>query len=202
MIGARHRRDRRHRPGRGALLTARGDTVLAVGTDAARLETVDAAERLVATSPTAPRPMPSPLTSRRATTASTASCISSAAGSRGWSDEVTDWLNLRLVTTLLNVSEAFEAAAAGGAGRTPRDHQLDSGHARWPAVVGLRRREARRRVVGGAAELALGRATNGGAVTFVVRSIGDGDKASDAAYGGRRTRRRRGLRQPGARVLL
>ena len=26
----------------------------------------------------------------------------------GWSDEVTDWLNARLVTTLLNVSEAFE----------------------------------------------------------------------------------------------
>ncbi len=35
----------------------------------------------------------------------------------GWSDEVTDWLNARLVNTLLNVSEAFEAAAAGGARR-------------------------------------------------------------------------------------
>ena len=100
-----------------ALLTARGDTVIAVGTDSSRLETVDAAERLVAD-----------VTDRAAT-----EDLAAGIGERydrldgilhliggwkaGWSDEVTDWLNARLVTTLLNVSECFErmllAAPAG-----------------------------------------------------------------------------------------
>lgn len=91
-----------------SLLTARGDTVIAVGTDAARLESVDAAERLICD-----------VTDRAATDA-----IAQEAGRRyesldgilhlvggwkaGWGDDVTDWLNARLVTTLMNVSGAFE----------------------------------------------------------------------------------------------
>jgi 3-oxoacyl-[acyl-carrier protein] reductase len=91
-----------------SLLTARGDTVLAVGTDADRLATVDAAERLVCD-----------VTDRDATDALAADVARRYASldgilhlvggwKPGWSDEVTDWLNARLVTTLLNVSEAFE----------------------------------------------------------------------------------------------
>lgn len=91
-----------------ALLSARGDTVIAVGTDASRLEAVDAAERLVAD-----------VTDRAATDALAADVATRhdhldgilhlvGGWKPGWTDEVTDWLNLRLVTTLLNVSEAFE----------------------------------------------------------------------------------------------
>jgi NAD(P)-dependent dehydrogenase (short-subunit alcohol dehydrogenase family) len=91
-----------------ALLRQRGDTVIAVGTDAARLETVDADERLIAD-----------VTDRSATDALAAD-VATRQGrldgilhlvggwKPGWSDEVTDWLNARLVTSLLNVSEAFE----------------------------------------------------------------------------------------------
>jgi NAD(P)-dependent dehydrogenase (short-subunit alcohol dehydrogenase family) len=99
------------------LLQARGDTVLAVGTGAGRLETVDAAERLVCD-----------VTDRDATEALAADVATRHASldgilhlvggwKPGWGDEVTDWLNARLVTSLLNVSEAFEgmllAAPAG-----------------------------------------------------------------------------------------
>jgi NAD(P)-dependent dehydrogenase (short-subunit alcohol dehydrogenase family) len=100
-----------------SLLTGRGDTVLAVGTDAGRLETVDAAERLVCD-----------VTDRAATDALAADVVTRhesldgilhlvGGWKPGWGDEVTDWLNARLVTSLLNVSEAFEgmllAAPAG-----------------------------------------------------------------------------------------
>jgi NAD(P)-dependent dehydrogenase (short-subunit alcohol dehydrogenase family) len=100
-----------------SLLTGRGDTVLAVGTDAGRLETVDAAERLVCD-----------VTDRAATDALAADVATRhdrldgilhlvGGWKPGWGDEVTDWLNARLVTSLLNVSEAFEgmllAAPAG-----------------------------------------------------------------------------------------
>jgi len=100
-----------------ALLHARGDTVIAVGTDAARLDTVDAAERLVCD-----------VTDRAATDALAAGIAARyesldgilhlvGGWKAGWGDEVTDWLNARLVTTLMNVSGAFEelllAAPAG-----------------------------------------------------------------------------------------
>jgi NAD(P)-dependent dehydrogenase (short-subunit alcohol dehydrogenase family) len=100
-----------------SLFTGRGDTVLAVGTDAGRLETVDAAERLVCD-----------VTDRAATDALAADVATRhdrldgilhlvGGWKPGWGDEVTDWLNARLVTSLLNVSEAFEgmllAAPAG-----------------------------------------------------------------------------------------
>lgn len=91
-----------------ALLHTRGDTVIAVGTSAARLETVDATDRLVAD-----------VTDRAATDALAAGIAGRyesldgilhlvGGWKPGWSDEVTDWLNARLVTTLMNVSGAFE----------------------------------------------------------------------------------------------
>ena len=99
------------------LLTSRGDTVVAVGTDAARLASVDAAEHVVADLTDA------------AAAESLAAQVQQAHGRAdgllhlvggykpGWGDEVTDWLNARLVTTLLNTSTALEplllAAPAG-----------------------------------------------------------------------------------------
>jgi NAD(P)-dependent dehydrogenase (short-subunit alcohol dehydrogenase family) len=100
-----------------SLLSARGDTVLAVGSDAARLATVDAGERLVCD--LTDRAATDSLAADVATRAESLDGILHLVGGwkPGWSDEVTDWLNARLVTTLLNVSEAFEgmllAAPAG-----------------------------------------------------------------------------------------
>jgi NAD(P)-dependent dehydrogenase (short-subunit alcohol dehydrogenase family) len=99
------------------LLQARGDTVLAVGTDAGRLETVDAAERLVCD--VTDRDATEALAADVATRHESLDGILHLVGGwkPGWSDEVTDWLNARLVVSLLNVSEAFErmlrAAPAG-----------------------------------------------------------------------------------------
>jgi 3-oxoacyl-[acyl-carrier protein] reductase len=161
-----------------ALLTARGDTVLAVGTDAERLKTVDAAERLVCD-----------VTDRAATDALAADVAQRHASldgilhlvggwKPGWSDEVTDWLNARLVNTLLNVSESFEAALlAAPAGRLAIVSSTAVTHDGPPSSAY------------GAAKLAaeswLGQlnarwaGTKAGAVTYVVASIGDSDKATD-----------------------
>ena len=168
-----------------SLLTARGDLVVAVGTDASRLEQVDAAERLVAD-----------LTDRAATDA-----LAEEVGRRlqgrghehldgvlhlvggwkpGWGDEVTDWLNARLVTTLLNVSEAFEGMLlAAPAGRlaivssTVVTHDGPPTSAYAAAKLGAESwlAQLNSRWAG----------TRAGAVTFVVRSIGDGGGATDAA---------------------
>jgi 3-oxoacyl-[acyl-carrier protein] reductase len=100
-----------------ALLSARGDTVIAIGTDASRLETVDATERLVAD--VTDRAATDALAADVATRHDSLDGILHLVGGwkPGWGDDVTDWLNARLVTTLLNVSEAFEdlllAAPAG-----------------------------------------------------------------------------------------
>jgi len=162
-----------------ALLTARGDTVLAVGTDAERLNAVDAAERLVAD-----------LTDRAATDALAADVAQRhpqldgilhlvGGWKPGWSDEVTDWLNARLVNTLLNVSEAFESALlAAPAARlaivstTAVTHDGPPGSAYAAAKLAAESwlGQLNARWAGGSA----------GAVTFVVKSIGDADTATDA----------------------
>ena len=161
-----------------ALLTARGDTVLAVGTDAARLETVDAVERLVCD-----------VTDRDATLALAADVALRHASvdgilhlvggwKPGWSDEVTDWLNARLVTTLLNVSEAFEGMLlAAPAGRlaiisssvVTHDGPPSSAYAAAKLAAESWLAQLNARWVG----------TETGGVTYVVRSIGEGDKATD-----------------------
>lgn len=153
-----------------ALLTARGDTVLAVGTDAARLETVDAAERLVAD-----------VTDRAATDALAAdvarrhehvdAILHLVGGWKGgWSDEVTDWLNLRLVTTLLNVSESFEELLlAAPAGRLAIVSSTVVTHDGPPTSAYAAAKLAAESWV---AQLnARWAGTNAGAVTFVVKSI-------------------------------
>lgn len=183
-----------------ALLTARGDTVLAVGTDADRLKTVDAAERLVCD-----------VTDRAATDALAADVATRhpsldgilhlvGGWKPGWSDEVTDWLNARLVNTLLNVSEAFEGMLrAAPAGRlaivsttaVTHDGPPSSAYAAAKLAAESWLAQLNARWVG----------TKTGAVTFVVRSIGDGDKATDpdavaAALADV------WAQEPGARVLL
>lgn len=165
-----------------SLLTTRGDTVIAIGSDASRLEGVDAAERLVAD-----------LTDRVATEALAADVarllkerghpyldgiLHLVGGWKpGWSDEVTDWLNARLVNTLLHVSDAFEPLLlAAPVGRiaivsttaVKRDGPPTSAYAAaklaaesWLSQLNSRWTDQR-----------------AGAVTYVVRSIGDGEKAT------------------------
>lgn len=161
-----------------ALLTARGDTVIAVGSDEARLATVDAAERLVAD-----------LTDRAATDALAVDVTQRhphldgilhlvGGWKPGWSDEVTDWLNARLVNTLLSVSEAFEPALlAAPAGRlaivsttaVTHDGPPSSAYAAAKLAAESWLAQLNARWAGSSA----------GAVTFVVRSIGDADKATE-----------------------
>jgi 3-oxoacyl-[acyl-carrier protein] reductase len=155
-----------------ALLVERGDTVLAVGTDASRLETVDAAERLVCD------------VTDRAATDSLAADVATRHGhldgilhlvggwKPGWGDEVTDWLNLHLVTTLLNVSEAFEPALlAAAAGRLAIISSSVVTHDGPPTSAYAAAKLAAESWV---AQLnARWAGTNAGAVTYVVKSIGE-----------------------------
>ena len=183
-----------------ALLTARGDTVLAVGTDAERLKTLDAAERLVCD-----------VTDRAATDALAADVSQRHASldgilhlvggwKPGWTDEVTDWLNARLVNTLLNVSESFEGLLlAAPAGRlaivsttaVTHDGPPSSAYAAAKLAAESWLAQLNARWAGSTA----------GAVTYVVRSIGDGDKASspDAVAAALADV---WAQEPGARVLL
>ncbi len=155
------------------LLTARGDTVLAIGTDSDRLDTVDAAERLVCD-----------VTDRAATDALAADVarrhdhldgILHLVGGwkAGWSDEVTDWLNARLVNTLLNVSEAFEPALlAAPAGRLAIVSSTAVTHDGPPSSAYAAAKLAAESWLGQLNARWAG--TDAGAVTFVVRSIGEG----------------------------
>ena len=160
------------------LLTARGDTVIAVGTDATRLGTVDAAEHLVAD-----------LTDRAATDALAADVARRHASldgilhlvggwKPGWSDEVTDWLNARLVTSLLNVSEAFEGMLlAAPEGRLAIISTTAVTHAGPPTSAYVAAKLAAESWV---AQLnARWAGTKAGAVTFVVKSIGEADDKTD-----------------------
>lgn len=153
-----------------ALLTARGDTVLAVGTDASRLETVDAAERLICD--VADRAATDALAADVATRHGHLDGILHLVGGwkPGWSDEVTDWLNLRLVTTLLNVSEAFEGMLlAAPAGRLAIVSSTAVTHDGPPSSAYAAAKLAAESWL---AQLnARWAGSNAGAVTFVVKSI-------------------------------
>lgn len=182
------------------LLTGRGDTVLAVGTDLERLSTVDAAERLVCD-----------VTDRAATDALAADVarrhpsvdgiLHLVGGWKpGWSDEVTDWLNARLVNTLLNVSEAFESALlAAPTGRLAIISTAAVTHDGPPTSAYVAAKLAAESWLGQLNSRWAG--TKAGAVTFVVTSIGDTDKGTNpdtvaAALA------EVWAQQPGARVLL
>lgn len=163
-----------------SLLTGRGDTVLAVGSDAGRLESVDAAERLVAD--LLDRDAAAALAADVATRHDAIDGVLHLVGGwkPGWGDDVTDWLNARLVTSLLDVSEAFERMLlAAPAGRlaivssTVVTHDGPPTSAYAAAKLGAESWMAQltSRWAG----------TSAGAVTFVVRSIGDGEKATSPA---------------------
>jgi NAD(P)-dependent dehydrogenase (short-subunit alcohol dehydrogenase family) len=183
-----------------ALLTARGDTVLAVGTDAERLKTVDAAERLVCD-----------VTDRAATDALAADVSQRHASldgilhlvggwKPGWSDEVTDWLNARLVNTLLNVSESFEGMLlAAPAGRLAIVSTTAVTHDGPPSSAYAAAKLAAESWLGQLNSRWAG--TNAGAVTYVVRSIGDADSATgpDAVAAALADV---WAQEPGARVVL
>ncbi|MCS0498390.1 NAD-dependent epimerase/dehydratase family protein [Protaetiibacter mangrovi] len=150
-----------------ARLGERGDTVIAVGTDAGRLSGVDADERRVAdlTDPDAVRALAADL--------GRVDAVLHLVG--GWkpgdSPEADAWLRPRLVDTLANVVEAFEPALAASEGRLaivsstavrPDDEQASS-YARAKA-------EAEELV----AELGDRLAVDGGAATvFVIGSLGE-----------------------------
>lgn len=166
-----------------AALSARGDTVVAVGTDSDRLSTVDAADRRVVD-----------LTDRAATERLAADVV--AAHGRvdgllhlvgGWragsSPADLDWLTARLVTTLVNASEAFETSlVAAAAGRL--------------AIVSstVVRRDAPPTTAYATAKLAAENwlhqltarwsGTEAAAVTFVVRSIDEGEPGGHGTPGG------------------
>jgi NAD(P)-dependent dehydrogenase (short-subunit alcohol dehydrogenase family) len=183
-----------------SLLTARGDTVIAVGTDLERLQAVDAAEHLVAD-----------LTDRAATDALAADVSGRHASldgilhlvggwKPGWSDEVTDWLNARLVNTLLNVSEAFEKPLlAAPAGRLAIVSTTAVTHDGPPSSAHAAAKLAAESWLGQLNSRWAG--TKTGAVTFVVRSIGDADNETDADAVAAALADVWSLK-PGARVLL
>ena len=143
-----------------------------------RLKTVDAAERLVCD-----------VTDRAATDALAADVVARhpsldgilhlvGGWKPGWSDEVTDWLNARLVNTLLNVSEAFEPALlAAPAGRLAIVSSTAVTHDGPPASAYAAAKLAAESWL---AQLdARWAGTKTGAVTFVVKSIGDADSGTD-----------------------
>ncbi|HWM35199.1 MAG TPA: SDR family oxidoreductase [Pseudolysinimonas sp.] len=160
------------------LLSARGDTVIAVGTDASRLDAVDAAERHVAD-----------LLDRAATDALAAEVgahhesldgiLHLVGGWKpGWGDDVTDWLNARLVTSLLNVSEAFERMLlAAPAGRLAIVSSTVVTHDGPPTSAYAAAKLAAESWI---AQLnARWAGTNAGAVTYVAKSL-DPDAAAAA----------------------
>jgi NAD(P)-dependent dehydrogenase (short-subunit alcohol dehydrogenase family) len=154
------------------LLTERGDTVVAVGTDAERLATVDAADRFVAdlTDAAAAESLAAHV---RETYGRADGLLHLVGGWKpGWGDEVTDWLNARLVTSLLNTSTALEPLlVAAPAGRlaivsstvVTRDGPPSSAYAaaKLAAESWVEQLAAR------------WKGTDAAAVTLVVRSIGD-----------------------------
>jgi 3-oxoacyl-[acyl-carrier protein] reductase len=161
-----------------ALLTARGDTVIAVGTDASRLEAVDAAERLVCD--VTDRAATDTLAADVATRHDHLDGILHLIGGwkPGWSDEATDWLNARLVTSLLNVSEAFERMLrAAPAGRLAIVSTTAVTHDGPPASAYAAAKLAAESWLAQLNQRWIGTPT--GAVTYVVRSIGDSGKATD-----------------------
>ncbi|MCU1417548.1 MAG: NAD(P)-dependent oxidoreductase [Schumannella sp.] len=153
-----------------ALLMARGDTVLAVGTDASRLETVDATERLVAD--VTDRDATDALAADVATRHESLDGILHLVGGwkPGWSDEVTDWLNARLVVSLLNVSEAFERMLlAAPAGRLAIISSTVVTHDGPPSSAYAAAKLAAESWVAQLNQRWAG--THAGAVTFVAKSV-------------------------------
>lgn len=153
-----------------ARLRERGDTVIALGTDAERLASVDATERRVAEL-TDPHAVHALAVSLSAEHRSIDAVLHLVGGWRGGSSEEADaWLRPRLVDTLANVIASFEDALIASEGRlaivssTAVEPDATSSYARAKA-------DAEELV----AELSdrLGVA-DGAATVFAVSAIGDG----------------------------
>jgi nucleoside-diphosphate-sugar epimerase len=145
----------------------RGDTVIAVGTDMARLATVDADERVVID----------------LTDADAADALASAAGDvgavlhlvGGWrggdSTEADAWLRPRLVGSLANVIQALEPALAASEGRLAI---VSSTAVRPDAEPGSSYARAKADAEELVAELGDRLGAEGGAATvFVIGSLGE-----------------------------
>ena len=162
-----------------AALSARGDTVVAVGTDAGRLATVDAADRRVVdlTDRTACERLATEIVAEHGRVDGLLHLVG---GWRAGSEPAdAEWLTARLVTTLVNVGEACErsllAAPAGRLAIVSSTVAIVSS-----TVV---RRDAPPTSAYAAAKLAAENwvdhltarwaGTSAAAVTFVVRSIDD-----------------------------
>jgi NAD(P)-dependent dehydrogenase (short-subunit alcohol dehydrogenase family) len=159
------------------LLTQRGDTVIAVGTDPSRLEGVDAAERLVAdlTDPDAAAALAQDVRSRHDAVDGILHLIGG--WKPGWGDEVTDWLNARLVHSLRHVSEAFEGMLrAAPVGRLAIVSSTVVTHDGPPTSAYAAAKLGAEAWVAQLNSRWAGTPT--GAVTFVVRSIGDAANAT------------------------
>lgn len=150
-----------------ARLRERGDTVLAVGTDAGRLATVDADEHCVAElgDPDAARALAAELGPVDAV-------LHLVGGWRGGSTPEADaWLRPRLVDTLANVIAAFEPALAASEGRLAIVSSSSVTPGVEPASSYARAKADAEELT---AELGdrLG-AAGGAATVFVIRSLGE-----------------------------
>ena len=156
-------------------LTASGATVIALGTDAARLASVDAAEREVVDllDEEAAATLAAAVLERHGRVDGLVHLVGG--WKPGWSDEVTDWLNARLVTTLLNTTTAFEPALlAAPAARLVLVSSTAVTREGPPASAYAAAKLAAESWV----EQLAGRwaDTDAAAVTWIVRSLGDGER--------------------------
>lgn len=167
-----------------ARLRARGDVVIAVGTDAARLSAVDATERHVAdlTNPDATRTLAQSLTRAHGGVDAVLHLVG------GWragnSAEADAWLRPRLVDALENTIAAFTDALTASAGRLAivsstavEPGAVESGAVGPGATSSYARAkaEAERLVVRFGERLGE---SGGGATIFVIRALdGDGTPA-------------------------
>ncbi|WBU37325.1 SDR family NAD(P)-dependent oxidoreductase [Homoserinibacter sp. YIM 151385] len=158
-----------------AALRDAGHEVVAVGTDAERLATVPAASREVADLVDAEQAarLAERVLERHGRVDGLVHLIGG--WKPGWSDETADWLNARLVTSLLHASAAFEPALlASDAGRLAIVSSTAVTHDGPPASAYAAAKLAAESWVG---QLATRwRETPAAAVTWVVRSLGDGEQ--------------------------
>lgn len=152
-----------------ARLRDRGDMVVAVGTDAARLASVTASERRVAdlTDPDAVRALAASLADAHGRVDAVIHLVG------GWragdSAEADAWLRPRLVDTLANVIAAFEGELAASEGRLA----IVSSTAVHPGATSsyARAKADAEQLVAGLGDR-LG-AAGGAATVFLIRSLGE-----------------------------
>lgn len=158
-----------------AALTEAGHTVIAVGTDAGRLASVEASSRIV--SDLADPAAASALRDEVLAVAGRLDGLIHLVGGwrPGWSDDDAEWLNSRLVTTLLTATAALEPAlTTSPAGRVAILSSTAVSHDGPPTsayVAAKLAAEAWMRQLTGRWQ-----GTDAAAVIWVARSLGDGER--------------------------